>query len=226
VKLRRIKTLAKRVGSLLAPGRDHYLRNVNGVVHVGANTGQERDKYKEWGLRVLWIEPIPEVFRQLKTNVAGYEGHLAIHALITDRDDATYTFNVANNGGQSSSILNLGLHKKVWPEVAFERTIELQSTTLASLFSREHVDVRNYEALILDTQGSELLVLKGAESLLHRFRFIQTEVADFESYRDGCQLRDIDPYLKARGFRERSRVKFAHRRGAGRYFDVVYEREI
>ena len=41
---------------------------------------------------------------------------------------------------------------------------------------------------MLDTQGAELLVLKGAAGLLHRFQFIKVEAADFESYANGCRV--------------------------------------
>ena len=45
---------------------DAFLHQVSGVVHVGANTGQERDLYQTLGLRVCSIEPIPDVFARLQ----------------------------------------------------------------------------------------------------------------------------------------------------------------
>ena len=47
-----------------------YLRKVRGVIHVGASEGQERDLYAAFGLNVIWIEPIPEVFQVLRDNIA------------------------------------------------------------------------------------------------------------------------------------------------------------
>jgi hypothetical protein len=45
-----------------------FLRKVNGLIHIGANIGQERAIYAEYDLRVAWIEPIPDVFeRSAKT---------------------------------------------------------------------------------------------------------------------------------------------------------------
>jgi FkbM family methyltransferase len=78
---------------------------VSGVVHVGANLGQEREVYAALGLDVVWIEPIPEIFAQLKENVQGFPNQLAIEALVTDIDDKEYVFHIANNDGASSSIL-------------------------------------------------------------------------------------------------------------------------
>ena len=41
---------------------DAFLRRVRGLVHVGANTGQERESYASHGLSVIWVEPIGDVF--------------------------------------------------------------------------------------------------------------------------------------------------------------------
>jgi FkbM family methyltransferase len=221
----RPRAILRRLKLLLT--NDHperFLCKVSGVIHVGANSGQERKKYRDLGLRVLWVEPLPDVFQQLKANVADYPDNIAVQALVTDRDGGKYAFNVADNEGQSSSILDLGLHRDVWPEIAYTGTIQLEGTTLASLLRREGVNAADYQALILDTQGAELLVLHGAESILHQFKYIQTEVADFDSYKGGCQLQDIQAFLSARNFREHSRNKFASRPGGGDYFDVLYER--
>jgi hypothetical protein len=38
--------------------QSRFLRDVTGVIHVGANTGQERFLYRLFGLNVIWIEPI------------------------------------------------------------------------------------------------------------------------------------------------------------------------
>lgn len=205
--------------------RNGFLRKVSGVIHVGANTGQERDLYEKHGLRVIWIEPIPQVFDTLKANISRYHHQRALQYLVTDQDDAAYQFHIANNDGASSSILELKLHKDVWPEVTYERTITLRSKTLASLLERERVEPAEYDALIMDTQGSELLVLKGAVSILRNFTYIKTEAADFESYEGCCQLADIDSFLARHGYREFSRHTFAERAEGGSYYDVVYKRE-
>jgi FkbM family methyltransferase len=202
-----------------------FFRNVSGVIHVGANTGQERFLYRLFGLNVVWIEPIPEVFQALTAKIARFRGQHALQALVTDRDDGEYEFNVASNNGASSSILDLGMHKDIWPEVGYERTITLRSKTLSSLVEQERIDLDRHDALIMDVQGAELLVLEGATPILPRFRYVKTEVPDFESYEGCCQLSDIAAFLTARGFREYARNKFAERAEGGSYYDVVYERD-
>src|SRR6185295_11443255 len=187
----KIKAILRRAGAILKRDPDRFLRKVSGVIHVGANTGQERELYKKHGLRVIWVEPIPEVFEKLKLNLTDFPQQRALQYLVSDQDNAQYQFHVANNDGASSSILELKHHKDIWPEVAYERTLALKSKTLASILAEERIDPREYDALIMDTQGSELLVLKGAGALLQHFRYIKTEVPDFESYAGCCQLSTI-----------------------------------
>jgi 2-O-methyltransferase len=216
--------LLRRLRRWFGSDPDRFLRSARGVVHVGANVGQERELYERHALNVLWIEPIPEVFAKLKANVAGFRRQRALECLVTDRDDAWYEFHVANNQGESSSILALKDHKDVWPKVEFTRTIKLRSATLATLLARERIDLADYDALVMDTQGSELSVLHGAEPVLGQFKFIKTEVPDFEAYEGCAQLEDVERFVTGHGFTELSRNAFARHPGGGRYYDVVYRR--
>lgn len=203
---------------------DGFLRDVTGVIHVGANCGQEREQYSELGLQVIWIEPIPEVFKALKRNIKPFDNQVAYQELVTDADGKEYQFHISNNNGASSSILELKQHKDIWPNVDYTNSITLNSITLTSLLKREGIDPSNYQALIMDTQGSELLVLQGSVELLQNFEFIKTEVSDFESYKDCCQLNDIAEFMAEHGYVEFSRNKFATREAGGNYFDIVYKR--
>jgi hypothetical protein len=87
---------------------------------------------------------------------------VAIKALITDKDGDRRTLHVANNDGQSSSIFDLHLHRDIWPDIHYLRNIEMVSCTLPTALREAGIDPRPYDGLVLDTQGSELLILKGA----------------------------------------------------------------
>lgn len=206
---------------------DHepHLKQVHGVIHVGANVGQEREQYRKCGLQVLWVEPIPEVFATLQRNIASLPRQHAIQALLADQAGQTHSFHVASNKGGSSSILPMKLHSTVWPEVRYERELTLRSETLPSLLQAQGIDVADYDFLTLDTQGSELMVLRGALPLLRRFRFVQVEVADFEAYAGGCQLPELEAFMREQGFVEHARHRFATRPGIGSMYDIVYRRE-
>lgn len=224
--LAKVKSFLHPLKKRLTGNIDKFLRDVTGIVHVGANTGQERDEYKRHGLNVIWIEPIPHIFSELQNNLRGYERQMALQALVTDVYGHQYEFHIASNNGASSSILEFKHHKDIWPGVNYTSSIKIESTTLDVLFERERIDLSKYQALTVDTQGSELLVLKGGISTLKSFRYIKIEVPDFESYAGCCQLSDVEAFMKQHGFSEFQRKKFATRSDGGSYFDIVYKRAI
>lgn len=83
-----------------------FLRHVRGIIHVGANTGQEAELYHSFGLDVIWIEPIPEVFENLRRHVSGFPKQTAFNYLVTDEDDIEYSLHIANNCGASPPMLD------------------------------------------------------------------------------------------------------------------------
>lgn len=203
---------------------DRYLWHCRGVVHVGANAGAERKSYAEKLLGVLWVEPIPEVFRQLEQNLHGLRDQRAVQALVTDRDGEKIELNISSGNMASSSIFELHEHRKLWPRITMERKIPLTTTTLPTLFKDCGFDASDFDALVVDTQGSELLVLRGAEPMLGGFKYIKTEAADFEAYKGCCRLEDISIYLLERGFIEVSRDCFKTHADDLNYYDVLYRR--
>jgi FkbM family methyltransferase len=216
--------LKRRLGYLYRSNPERFLEKVTGVIHVGANTGQEIELYAKHGLSVVWIEPIPDVFEKLQANLAGFPRQIAVKGLVTDLDHVEYQFHLASNNGASSSILEFNLHKDIWPDVSYENTITVISNTLPSLLKANQIDPSGYDMLVIDTQGSELLVLKGAESVLKHFKYIQAEVPDFEAYKGCCQLKDLQLFLGLHGYEEVSRHKFATHPGGGSYYDITYKK--
>ena len=205
---------------------DAFLNKIDGVVHIGANTGQERDVYAKAQLSVLWIEPIPDIFEALCANIAPYPRQRALQYLLSDADGRTYDFHIANNGGASSSILDIAQHKDIWPEIDYVETIPLQSARFATMIAQESIDLSRYQGLIMDTQGSELLVLRGAGELIRRFEYIKTEAADFELYKNCCVLDELTAYLTDFGFGEIARNVVSEHPGGGRVYDLSFQQRL
>jgi FkbM family methyltransferase len=151
---------------------------------------------------------------------------IAVNRLITDKDDAEYLFHVANNEGQSSSILEFARHKEIWPDIHEIAQMTLKSVTIDSLLIEMGETVSSpYQALIMDTQGSELLVLRGAMRALAQFKFIRTEAADFDSYVGCARVEELTNYLAPFGFKLTRRDKFATSPFGGQYFDLLYHKQ-
>lgn len=129
--------------------------------------------------------------------------------------------NVANNGGASSSIFELKQHRDIWPEVDHVGKVRCQSTAFPALLEKAGAQARGYDALVLDTQESELLVLREASPLLQGFKFIKVEVPGFVSYEGCCRDSDVSAFMAQNNFEEFWRSSVAARSGTGSYFDVV-----
>jgi FkbM family methyltransferase len=221
----KVRSFVRQIWSTPKKDPDRFLLDVSGVIHVGANTGQERDLYNLYDLNVLWIEPIPSTFAELTGNIMSLKKQRALQALVTNVDNQEYNLYISNNEGLSSSILALKQHKDIWPDVEYMDSIALRSTTLVSLLKKEKITLSDYQALVMDTQGSELLVLQGSIEVLNQFVYIKTEVPNFEAYEGCCQISDIAHFMKAHKYEEFSRRKFAHRKEGGSYYDIVYKKK-
>ena len=197
-------------------GLDSFLADIGSVVHVGAHFGQERDDYRYHDLDVLWVEPNPEIFAILQENIAAYPKQRAVPALVTDRRGVVETLNIASNAAAASSIFALKEHKRIWPHVEYSGAIEIESCVLPDLLDRP------YDALVLDTQGAELLILKGCGDLIRQFRYIKTETADFELYDGYPLLSETTAYLADFGFQEYRRKTMRTEPGVGTAYDVVF----
>ena len=219
--------IARLFGSQQLPLLDdmsEFLKDARGIIHVGANKGQERHLYDALGLNVIWIEPIPAICKKLRKNVRFLPKQKVLEALLLDRPGQSVVLHVANNGGASSSIFDFKLHKDIWPDVNFTHDVELVSTTLPFLLDESAIDLSLYNVLIIDTQGAELLILQGAADILRAFDFIQAEAADFEAYAGGATRAQIDSFLNEAGFDLFRSRQFAKHEKGGAYFDLIYKR--
>jgi len=221
----RLYRAAKAIKRRFTPPLDDYLRSCSGVIHVGAHTGQERDTYAGYRLPVIWIEPLPAQFEQLKQNIKVYPNQIAIKGLITDRDDVSTILHVSSNDGISSSILDLALHRDIWPDVHYVDDIAVNSVRLQTAISRAGLDISNYDALVMDTLGLELLIMRGLGADITHFKYIKMEAADFESFKGCATVSEISEFLiSSYGYRLLRKDMFAQRDAGGSYFNLLFGR--
>jgi FkbM family methyltransferase len=182
--------------------REKYGIAPKGIVHIGANYGQEAKDYNDNGVEdVIWIEANPKSMDILISNLMAFPNFnplYVLNACVSDKDDQDVQFHISNNEGQSSSILDLEYHKIAHQEVFYTETINLKTKTLNTLF--KEFDLSNFTFLNADIQGAELLMLKGATEVLKHFNCLYLEVNEKELYK-GCGLiGEIDEFLKSFGF--------------------------
>jgi len=172
-----------------------------GILHCGSNSGQERFWYADAGVdNVIWIEAIPSVYEVMKNNVSVYPKNIPLNACISETDNDTVVFNVSSNEGESSSIFDFDLHSKFHPEVTFVDTLQLTTTRIDTLINRNKINIRNYDYLSCDLQGSELAALKSMGDMLRLFKYVYIEVNKTPLYANIPLVNEIDEYLLEFGF--------------------------
>ena len=111
----------------------------------------------------------------------------------------------------------------MYPGVIYEQAITICSTTLDDALSRIAGALRQ-NALVMDVQGAEVVVLRGATKSLRQFQWVFAECADFEIYRNGCTYKQLETFLESVGFTERERHLKESRDDLGSTYDVLFVR--
>lgn len=171
------------------------------VVHAGANLCQERDFYRTKGVGpVIWIEGIPSVAKEAGEILQGYSGQSILEAALWSQSNVVLSFNVTSNQAESSSLLDLKLHKALHPSIEVKSEIEVTTITLDELEGSQLNLPEEIFLLVMDLQGAEFEVLKGSVRTLEKTQAIHIEVSTIELYKGQRLFEDIHTFLTTRGF--------------------------
>lgn len=207
------------------PSSEAFFSEIDSLIHLGANQGQEREKYWQYGLKVNWIEAIPTVYSTLQKNIRFFRNQKAFQALITNEDGKEYVFNIASNHGESSSIYDLKEHQAMWPHIHYVDKITMKSLTLPEFLKRNHIQLSSNQGLLIDAQGAEYVIIQGAEKILKDFKWIIAETATFEWYKGAHCLNDVVEIMKKNGFVEETRKLTKSKEGIGECYDILFRNE-
>jgi len=176
-----------------------YNLKINGILHVGAHECEELKVYNKVGVTdIIWIDGNDDICKRMRLK---YPDQKIYTAIISDTDNQIVDFIITNNG-QSSSILELEEHKIQHPQVYEVERRKLTTTTIKTLFDEQKLDIGKYNFLNCDTQGAELLVLKGIGEDLKKFDYLYLEVNTKHLYKDCPLLPEILDYVGKFGFRQ------------------------
>jgi FkbM family methyltransferase len=181
------------------------LAKSKGVLHLGAHKGQEADIYQWLGKKVIWIEAIPRIFDQLKDNLYFYDNQEAYCLLLGDADNVKKSFFISNNDSASSSLFKFSkntLDGKYFSDtkLKIKDQIILEMSKLDSFIKKNDINISEYNHWIIDVQGAELLVLKGAENSLKFCDSLLIEVSKVDIYHGGVLWSELKDWLIERKF--------------------------
>lgn len=169
-----------------------FMRCNKGVIHVGAHRCEEKIHYDSWNIdKVMWIDGNDDLCA-LNDNI--------INAIVSDKDDVEVDFIITSNDAMSSSILELKEHKKEHPDCLEVNRVRKNTVRLDTLLKRQNESPQNFDVLVMDVQGAEMFVLKGAPEVLKNIKCIITEVNTKELYAGCVMLEELDAFLGERGF--------------------------
>jgi FkbM family methyltransferase len=169
--------------------------DIKGVIHIGGHHGQEFKTYVENNIsNVMFFEPVPTTFKILKENI-GNKAILHNVALGNENKKIEMYIETANQG-QSSSILEPGIHTRQYPHITFDNKLEVDMVRLDD-FIEESTD---YNFINIDVQGYELEVMKGAVDTLKNVDYIMSEVNRDEVYINCSKVDELDSFLSDFGF--------------------------
>lgn len=181
-----------------------YKLSFNGVLHVGANIGEEAPIYRDLGIhKQIWIEANADLIPKLKENVLVEhdKGHKYVFNVCAGEVNKQAILHISNNAGQSSSVLELGTHLQVHPDVHYTHDQQVLMCRLDEMFDQTPDVIAGVDLLNLDVQGAELMVLRGLGSYLRQFKAVYTEVNKNQVYKGCAELADMDLFMIANGFR-------------------------
>lgn len=172
---------------------------IRGLIHVGANDASEYPYYaaKTRG-PLLYVEAIPEIAERVRQRLDPTRPHDIRQAAVAETSGETVTFNVASNDGMSSSLLQLGPHAALYPDVTFTGSIEVVTERLDDIVA-ERPEAADYNVLVLDVQGAELKVLQGAPTVLKQIDAVVAEISPEPLYEGGCTFLEVTDLLAEAG---------------------------
>jgi FkbM family methyltransferase len=155
---------------------EKYNIKIKGIIHVGAHEGQEVNDYLLLTDNVWLWEPIPSLSKKLKamwpkvrvTQAAAWHEKGQIDFWVT-------------SFSEGSSPLHPLEH-------------EVVDTLDVAAFRLDDVDDGEYNVLVIDTQGSELSVLKGSD--LSKYDIVVVETNTRQRYEDAPLKDEILEYMK------------------------------
>lgn len=169
---------------------------ITGVIHFGAETCDELETYKKvvYEKNIVWVEALQD-----KVDEAVARGVKQVHKAVICDTVGERPFYRANNVG-SSSILEFGTHKLIYPGIHFESQSIEQTTTIDVFVKEKNLNMAKLNMWVLNVGGAEILALKGAERAFQYADVIYTKVHADQLYVGCATINEMDAFMATKNF--------------------------
>lgn len=174
------------------------------IVEAGAFNGKDTQKMAQhWPSATIHaFEPVPEIFSELTQNTVHFTNiHRYRQALSSQNGQST--FYIAQHPKKPEKISQAGtLHKPKarldYCPIIYPKMITVPIISLDEWAQRNAI--KKIDFIWLDTQGHELNILRGSESLLSTVHLVYLEVNFIEAYENQPTYQEIDNWMHKHGF--------------------------
>lgn len=205
----------------------------HGIVHVGAYAGEELEAYIAAGFRrILLVEANPDVIPRLLSHVEFWNNWLSRLeeiGLLSDRHPSIQVCHCI--AGEQAGIAEFYVTKSAMqssmlspsnPELSLDRTVQIRMLPLPGILEELSWPINEVGVLVVDVQGAELKVLRGAEELLRHLQSVIVEVNWKDRYIGQCSFEELDSFLKEHKFLNRRFLQI-RKHSADVMYSAIYD---
>jgi FkbM family methyltransferase len=184
---------------------DYYKteHEINGIIHVGTNDLQEFDFYNRFPGPQLYFEPISEQAEVVRNKTAAVtDKQITVETLACGSEDIESVILHKSLGdlGNSSSLLKKTkmYHDRYTNSASESEAVNVRMVKLDTYMQTHKFGP--YNTLVIDTEGFELEVLRGAVNTLKDIKYLMTEIWLNEFYKGYGTYQEINGFLLEQGF--------------------------
>jgi len=184
---------------------------MRGVVHIGANDGEEVAWYLQRDHRpVLAFEPHPEPFGELQAMYGDPHGVICVNMALGDRD-GELTLQIPEDGDTKHASkyppVPTDGDNHAWTLVPNAAAITVPLRRFDSWAAETCIDLAPFDVLVIDVQGMELEVLRGMGRTLDGFRFLNIECSEQAMYDGEASAQEVIDWLRVQGFEPQTPIE-------------------
>jgi len=194
--------------------RDHG-HQINVVYDIGANDGRW---YKDWKpllpkAQFIMFEANPN--SKLRYSIEKHEKRFL--QVLSDADDKTVQFFLANNGKESTGD---SYYKELTANYSEGKSVLLKTKTLNTMISENNLPLPDF--IKMDTQGSEVDIMKGGSDALNHAKVALIEVSVMPYNTNAPIFNDYIDTMYSYGFIPSGVHNIAMRKGVVNQMDIVF----
>lgn len=175
-------------------------RHTKVVFDVGANEGDVTERLLQSLSpdQLFAFEPMPDTFARLETRFSS-NPVVAPCQLAVGRTEGEVTFNINKTEAYNNSLLEAAKGAEKWHDIEHVSTATVECVTLDAFCAAHRIE--EIDAIKIDVEGADFLVLEGAEEMLRRKRIklIYVEVLFTPSFVGQASLGQFIYHLEGHG---------------------------